>query len=189
MGEKYKQQRRRRRQTEDQSSMLKRIDILHIFALISFLICSIIQSIDTYFWNIVYWRYFAYHNLAWYGLWLFYAIGQTLCYLCFLNRSIMTFKHTEHALSHCFVAYIWVLLTLYLTIWSGLCLEGLFDGDRDRVFVIESALSIPLIIVDILITIPMTYCFVVRLYRVIVAQTVSSIHWSGDSISDELIVI
>merc|ERR1712096_73499 len=100
-----------------------------------------------------------------------------MTYLLFLNRIETTFGGSSFQPSRCTIHSLYVLLTLYFLIWCTACTlpiaNELFEVGilRETLFDVQYVLSVPIGLVDVTLSISMTYIFVSRLYRLILLQT------------------
>ena len=147
----------------------------------SFLCCSITQCINIWYWNVQYDTYSAAQTMTWFTTWLFWSTGIFMTYLLFLHRIRTTFTNSSFEPSQFTLWSLYILLTLYAILWltvfilpiliyvpgSGLSREEMFD--------FQWKLSVPIAVVDILLSVSMTYIFVSRLYSLILMQT--AIHY------------
>ena len=101
-------------------------------------------------------------------------------YSLFLNRIKTTFKNSALALSIITRYYLYILMSLYIFLWFIASIIPLFiyinirgvSVSRDRVFQIESALSLLIAVIDILLSVSMIYIFVSRLHHLVSTQIV-----------------
>ena len=158
------------------SSSLK---CMNLWGIISFLLCNISQCINIYCWNMYYWEFSAVQTMTWYTTWFFWSSGIFMSYLLFLNRIETTFNKSAFSPPPRTMLCLYWLLSIYGCIWMTASLlpivlyvrSSVSSLDRSSVFEIEFILSIPICIIDVIITLSMTHIFVSRLYRLILLQT------------------
>eukprot|EP01084_Bolivina_argentea_P080223 145357_1 len=160
------------------NSLSNSLKFMNLFGIIAFLCCGIVECINIYYWNQFYWKYSTIQTLTWYLTYFFWSLGQFMSYLLFLDRIKVSFEDSVYAPSKSTILFLYLLIMLHLLTWS---IANFFpfttlndvDGNLDNNWLIEFYLSIPITILDIFITICMTYIFTSRLYRVMLIQTVA----------------
>ena len=156
------------------------VKILTFSGILSYLLCCIVQGFDIWYWNVYYNEYLPIQTLTWYTTWCLWSIGMMMTYSLFLNLIQTTFKTSALALSISTRYYLYILMSLYIFVWMIASILPLFiyidiggiSVSRDRVFQIESALSLPIAVIDILLSVSMTYIFVSRLHHLVSTQIV-----------------
>ena len=154
--------------------LLIRTRYIHCIAISSFCLCSISHCINIYWYNKYYWTYTPIMDITWYFTWFSWSFAQFLSYLSFLNRIIMVFNQSAFSVKNYTKSYLYILLSMYITLWMILCIIGWTNIDPTQVYTIEWILSIPLTLIDVLITVSMTLIFVSRLYKLVLIQTLSN---------------
>ena len=144
----------------------------------SFLLCCIVQCINLWYWNVYYDDFSAIQTLTWYATWFLWSVGMFMTYSLFLHRIRTTFRKSAFAPSTITRYYLYILMTIYAMLWITASILPLFiyidigggTMSRERVFEIESAFSLPIAAVDVLLTVSMTLIFVSRLHHLISMQ-------------------
>jgi len=156
---------------------------MNLCGVISFVLCCILQCINIWYWNVYFDDFSAIQTLTWYGTWFCWSTGIFMTYLLFLHRIQTTFSNSTFEPSACTLRSVHVLLTLYAALWLTASAAPLFifiedsafSLSRERVFEIQWTLSGPIAVVDIVLSVSMTWMFVSRLYALILTQT--AIHY------------
>ena len=166
----------------------KSLKYMNFCGMLSFLFCSISQSINIYYWNSFYWTFSTTQTITWYLTWFWWSLGIFMSYLLFLNRIKTTFKNSIYEPKHKTMIYLYILLTMYAIIWIFAAFIPytiyIFNVDRDIIFEIEFILSIPITLIDILITASMTFIFVSRIYKLILLQTKTTFNEELQNVRD-----
>jgi len=154
---------------------------MNFCGVISFLLCSIAQCINIWFWNMKYTEYSVTQTMTWYTAWWFRSTGIFMTYLLFLHRIRTTFSNSTFEPSRLTLWSLSFLLTLYAILWLTVFILPLLiyvegtELSREEMFDFQWKLSVPIAAVDILLSVSMTYIFVSRLYSLILMQT--AIHY------------
>ena len=157
-----------------------RLKIFNFCGILAFLLCAVWQSINGYYYNKIYWEFSTLQTMSWYFTWLFWSIGQFISYLLFLDRIKSSFTGSIYQPSAATKSYLYILLTIFGIVWAianflpFLMYIQISDNtsiDRSLVFKVEFYCSIPVGIIDIIITISMVHIFVSRLYKLVLTQT------------------
>ena len=156
------------------------VRILTFCGILSYLLCSIVQCVNIWYWNVYYNEYSSIQTLTWYTTWCLWSIGMVMTYSLFLNRIQTTFKKSALAPSKITRYYLYILLLIYSVLWIIASILPIFiyidiEGttlSQDTVFQIGSALSLPIALIDILLSVSMTYIFVSRLHHLVSTQIV-----------------
>ena len=115
--------------------------------------------------------------MTWFATWLFWSNGIFMTYLLFLHRIRTTFSNSTFEPSRFTLCCLYILLTLYAMLWLTVFVLPIMiyvDGSglsREEMFDLQWKLSVPIAIVDILLSVSMTWIFVSRLYALILMQT------------------
>lgn len=145
------------------------LKILNFCGVLSFLLCAISQTIGGYYFNYIYWKWTTVQTLTWHFTYLFWSCGQFFSYLLFLNRIKETFQSSYYSPSKLAIYYIHSLLAIFGITWlvANIVPFMLFfphDGmTREIMHKIEFYCSLPIMSIDIILIVSMTYMFVSRL--------------------------
>ena len=139
----------------------------------AFLFTSICQSIDFWQWNT------NTPSTARFITFFCWSFGQFCCYLVFFFRLIAAFRYSAYKIPRITIIYLVTLLILYEIAWSIYCVFGycFWSGIGSYALVllhIEFSMTIPIVILEILITISMIYMFLSRLFLVMKMQIETS---------------
>ena len=151
---------------------------MNLCGVISFLLCSIVQCINIWYWNVDYHQYSFVQTMTWDGTWFFWSVGIFMTYLLFLHRIRITFSNSSLQPSKCTLWSLYISLTIYLLLFLTSTILPIFlfiEGSnltRSRLYDIQFVLPIPIAVLEILISLSMTWIFVSRLYSLILMQTV-----------------
>ena len=163
---------------DQKMSISKCIPHLIYLGLISFCISSISQPIH-------FWLFNTSQNLSTdycisiVATWFTWSLGQLCSYLVFLLRLVNTFAHSAHYLSKSTIVYSLVLLILYEIAWILNCISPFVfweyplnhtDYFHTKQGQFQYYITIPIFILDLVITISMIYMFVSRLVLVMREQ-------------------
>eukprot|EP01084_Bolivina_argentea_P071851 130538_1 len=167
------------KQRSYKSPLPKYFKLLNFFGILSFLLCTISHCINAYYYNTQYWTYSTIQTITWYLTWLFWSLAQFFSYLLFLNRINRTFDHSMYQISTKTNTYLRITLFGYISLWLfanffpliALLIINHSSLQRLLLFYIEFYTFICITIIDILITVPMTYIFVSKLHKMVFAQT------------------
>eukprot|EP01084_Bolivina_argentea_P080222 145356_1 len=150
------------------NSLSNSLKFMNAFGIISFLCSSITHCINIYVYNTFYWQYSQIQTLTWYCTYLFWSVAQFISYLLFLDRIIVSFKNSIYEPTKTTILFLYALPITFILTWTAANIVPFFtihdkDLGLDRNYLIEFYMSIPITILDILITISMTYIFTSRL--------------------------
>ena len=153
---------------------------IHLCGIICFLVCSIVHSVNAWYWNIEYDHYSFIQTMTWYIAWLFWSTGIFMTYLLFLHRIRVTFKNSSLQPSRCTLHILYILLTLYFVLFLGSNILpiflyekiGGFTINRREMYRIEFIVVVGIALLEVIISLSMTGIFVLRLYSLILMQTV-----------------
>ena len=159
-------------------SLSFQLKLFNICGIISFLLCAIVHTIDEYYYNHIYWKWTLTAGLTWELTWLFWSCGQFFSYLLFLNRLKTTFIHSIYEPSRLIIKILYTLLFLIGITWLIADFAPIYlfivKATPQRIKIndkIEMHCSIPIVAIDVILTLSMTYMFVSRLYKLIFTQT------------------
>eukprot|EP01084_Bolivina_argentea_P205124 350462_1 len=160
-----------------QLSLSISLKLLNLFGISSFLLCSVTQSINAYYYNTFWWEFTMVQTSTWYLTWFFWSCGQFISYLLFLDRIKTSFEKSSYAITQLTKICSYILLLIYQILWtiSNFVPFMLFIPNepisRTNIYKIEFYMTIPTTFIDVIITFSMTYMFVSRLYKLILLQT------------------
>ena len=115
--------------------------------------------------------------MTWYGALLFWSIGIFMTYLLVLRRIRITFTNSSFEPSRFTIWSLYILLTLFAILWLTVFISPIsiyIEGtglSREKLYALQWKLSVAIAVVDILLSVSMTYIFVSRLYSLILMQT------------------
>lgn len=166
--------------TKRNNALSKTFKLMNLLGIISFLLCSISQCINVYYWNVYWWTFSTIQIISWYFNAFFWSFGQFMSYLLCLNRIKTTFTNSAYEPKKFVLYYIYSLLILYeltwiiktitpIIFWKDIIKNTSFS--QNILYKIQFYLTIPIIILDVMITLSMSYIFVSRLFKMILMQT------------------
>ena len=150
---------------------------MNFIGITSFLCCSITHCVNLWYWHMEYWKYTAAQTMTWYGALLFWSIGIFMTYLLVLRRIKITFTNSSFEPSRFTLWSLDILLTLFAILWLTVFISPIsiyIEGtslSREKLYALQWKLSVAIAVVDILLSVSMTYIFVSRLYCLILMQT------------------
>lgn len=155
---------------------------MNLCGVISFLCCSITQCINVWYWNVYYDTHSLIQTVTWSGTWFFWSTGIFMTYLLFLHRIRITFTGSSLEPSRCTIISLYILLSLYFVLYlssSILLILLFFDKNiRIRLGGLEFILPISFVVLELVLSISMTWTFVSRLYSLILME---SVHYYDES--------
>eukprot|EP01084_Bolivina_argentea_P287149 492680_1 len=170
-------------------SLPKFLKIFNLLGITSFMLCSITQVFDAYYYNKIYWKYTAANTLFWYSTWFLWSCGQCVSYSLFLNRIKKTFESSVYKPTKLTIYSLHILIIMYGLSWTianllpFILYTPYVDNtiSRSKIFEFQFYFSISVTVIDICITFSMTYIFVSRLYQLILLQTTNAYNENNNS--------
>ena len=136
--------------------------ILNLLGIISFFICSILLSINVYYWNTYYWDFGVIQTATWYSAGFCWSLGQIISKILFLSRLKGTFQDSMYKINKITLYYLYIFITIYEILWLiasvsplGLAFDSI-NYPRDDMWSLQVWIIIPMMITDIFISVPMT---------------------------------
>ena len=173
--------RSRRRQLQRQDSVAAAVPLpIRLCTLIgglSFLLSSISQSINFWKWNTT--GFSTVQLITWYTNIFCWSFGQFTSYSLFLFRIHAAFSNSIFQVPQSTIVIISILLTFYEMSWIIKCVVPfIFWSDsientefhQNVLYQMQVWMTIPILILDALITIWMTSVFVSRLFRLVMLR-------------------